>query len=50
MEYLDHFENYRTNLVTIIGYLIGIKEDVLYDEKLSFIALLKLQNDFKCGK
>lgn len=51
MEYLDHFENYRTNLVTIIGYLIGIKEDVLYDEKLQFNleTLKEISNDVKCN-
>ena len=51
MEYLEHFENYRTNLVTLIGYLIGVKEEILYDEKLHFDTntLTEITKDIKCN-
>ena len=28
-DYFDSFENYRTNLVTVIAYLIGVPEETI---------------------
>lgn len=51
MEYVESYENYRTNLTTTLAFLLGVKNDILFGEESQFdIELLnKLSEDCKCN-